>query len=309
MSEKRRDHPGFCFSHPLLLFLLVSALIPLSSAPGAIAQAGIAPVYPVFISSSVICGDREIKFSWSDVVEQRLAQIADSLRDLEQSVPDSLKFGGYRVWRSEVPDTSRMMLLREFILADTVSWTFVGDGREFADPDSLFEIRLIKTLVGYDSVYVRIRVDMDLPGPYNGTGYYYSVTYFDSLGTQRSRKADCFTYLPAHSVANQNRDIERVWVVPNPYHGSASWDVSEGKRIQFVNLPARCNVSVYTVAGDLVRVLHHPDTSYFNYGGYGGALNWNLKNNDGRDVVPGVYVFYVEGEGGEVYKGHFVIIR
>ncbi|MCX5800277.1 MAG: hypothetical protein NTX17_02675 [Candidatus Eisenbacteria bacterium] len=309
MSETRGNSSGFSLLHPFLSFLLVSVLVLCSSASGAIAQLGIAPVYPEFIWSSVVCGDREIKFSWSTVVEERLAQIADSLTGLGLTVPDSLKFGSYRVWRSEVPDTSQMMLLREFTAADTVSWTFIGDERQFADPDSVFEIRLVKTKVGYDSLYVRMRVSLDLPGPYNGVGYYYAITYHDSVGTQRSGKADCFTYLPTHAVAEQNRSAEKVWVVPNPYHGSSSWDASEGKRIQFINLPASCKVSIYTIAGDLVRVLHHPDPDYFNYGSYGGALNWNLQNENGREVVPGVYIFYVEGEGGEVYKGHFVIIR
>jgi hypothetical protein len=309
MSEERGHSLGSCLSCPSLIFLLVSALVLFSSASGAIAQIGIAPVHPEFILSSFGCGDRDITFSWSTIVEQRLTQIADSLRGLAQPVPDSLKFGGYRVWRSEVPDTSRMMLLREFTAADSVGWTFVGNVRQFADPDSMFEIKLVKVRIGYDSLYVRMRVKLDIPGPYNGVGYYYAVTYYDTTGTQRSRKADCFTYFPVHAVASQDRSIERVWVVPNPYHGSSPWDVSEGRRIQFINLPPRCKVSIYTVGGDLVNVLHHPDPDYFNYGSYGGALNWNLKNEDGREVVPGVYIFYVEGEGGEVYKGHFVIIR
>jgi len=274
-----------------------------------IAQTGIAPVHPEFILSSFIIDDRKIAFSWSDTVERRLAQVGDSLQELGQPIPGSLKFGGYKVWRGEVSDTSKMTLLREFVLADSVGWTFVGRSRQFVDPDSIIEIRLVKVKIGYDSVYVRMRINLDLPGPYDGTGYFYSITYFDSTGTQRSKKSDCFTFFPVHAVALQDRKLDRVWVVPNPYHGSASWDVSEGRRIQFVNLPTRCKVSIFTVAGDLVRVLHHPDPNYYNYGTYGGALNWNLKTENGRDVVPGVYIFYVEGEGGEVYDGHFVIIR
>jgi hypothetical protein len=309
MSEERKDFLGSGLSCPLFAILLFSAVILFSSASGAVAQTGIAPIHPDFILSSFTCGDRVIKFAWSDNVEVRLSQIADSLGGLGYQVPDSLKFGGYRVWRSEIPDTSRMMLLREFTRADSVSWTFVGNVRQFVDADSIFEIRLVKTKIGYDSVYVRMRIELSIPGPFNGTGYYYAITYYDTTGTQRSNKADCFTHFPVHAVAPQNRNLQEVWVVPNPYHGSSTWDVSEGRRIQFVNLPPRCKVSIYTVAGDLVRVLHHPDPDYFNYGSYGGALNWNLKNDDGRDVVPGVYIFYVEGEGGEVYNGHFVIIR
>ncbi len=270
------------------------------------AQVTYEPVAPQF--TTTVCGDRVVTVGWSTVVEESLSARAARLRALGQRVPDSLKFGGYNVWRSDRPDTSAMMLLRSFTKADTVSWTFRGNIRSFVDPDSIFEIRLVRARVGYDSVWVRRRVALDIPGPFNGMGYFYAVTYFDSTGTRRSAKADCFTYLPVHAVADQNSAIERVWVVPNPYHGAAAWDYSEGRRIQFVNLPARCSVSIYTVAGDLVRVLQHPDPGYFNYGSYGGALNWNLKNDNGEDVVPGVYLFHVEGEGGEEYRGHFVII-
>jgi hypothetical protein len=242
-------------------------------------------------------------------VEERLAEIGDSLRGLGQLVPDEYKFGGYKLWRGENPDTSRMMLLREFAFVDSVSWTFRGDLRQFVDPDSIFEIRLVRTQVGFDSVYVRLRVSLDVPGPFNGLGYYYAVTYFDSTGTRRSAKSDCFTYLPVHPVAEQDRNIERVWVVPNPYHGSSPWDASEGRRIQFINLPAIATVNIYTVTGELVASLQHPDPDYFNYGSYGGALNWDLTNQHGEEIVPGVYIFHAEGEGGEQYKGHFVIIR
>ncbi|MFH0777516.1 MAG: hypothetical protein V2A71_02685 [Candidatus Eisenbacteria bacterium] len=287
----------------LCVSLLIVSIF-LSPPPQASAQGSL---YPFF--TGVSCGDREVRLAWSDTVEVRLGQIRDSLRALGQPVPNSLKFGGYRLWRSETPDTLRMVLLREFTRADTVSWTFLGRVRQFVDPDSVFEIRLVKTRVGYDSVYVRLRVRLDIPGPFNGMGYYYSVTYFDSVGTQRSAKADCFTYMPVHSVAPQNRNIERVWVVPNPYHGGSPWDASEGRRIQFVNLPSVAKVSIYTVTGELVTVLNHPDLNYFNYGNYGGALNWNLTNEYGEEVVPGVYIFHVEAPDGEEYRGHFVIIR
>jgi hypothetical protein len=292
----------------LLTFLLLasaSCVLAISLiCPCVAAQDGIRPVF-----LDITCGDRIATLVWSTGVEDRLAEIADSLRALGQPVPNQYKFGGYRVWRGDTPDTAAMMLLRQFSRRDSVSWTFRGNLRQFVDPDSLFEIRLIRTLIGFDSVYVRSRVSLDVPGPFNGVGYYYSVTYFDSAGTRRSAKTDCYTFLPVHPVAEQNESIERVWVVPNPYHGSSPWDASEGKRIQFINLPPRATVKIYTVSGELVASLEHPDSDYFNYGSYGGALNWDLTNQYGDEVVPGVYVFHAEGEGGEQYRGHFVIIR
>jgi len=304
IRDSRRGSTGVSIAVVLALLACVSA----AWCSGARAQMTFEPVHPEFLST--VCGDRVISLTWSAAVEESLAARAARFKALYPGlpVPDSLKFGAYRVWRGESRDTSQMMLLREFTKADSVSWTFRGGAREFIDADSLCEIRLVWTRVGYDSVFVRMRVPLDAPGPYNGVGYFYAMTYMDSTGTQRSAKRDCYTDMPVHSVAAQNKVIERVWVVPNPYHGSASWDLSEGRRIQFVNLPPQCLVSIYTVAGDLVREIRHPDPTYFNYGNYGGALSWNLKNQDGEYVSPGVYVFMVEGTDGESYKGHFVII-
>jgi hypothetical protein len=306
MPETRSNMKMTSIQQLTLIALVFSLLAVASYCSRAEAQPTFEPVHPEFIYT--MCGDRLVSIAWSTTVEESLAARAQIFRDAGLPIPDSLKFGGYRVWRSERPDTSVMMLLREFTRADSISWTLTGNVRAFVDPDSLFEIRLVRVRVGYDSVYVRMRVALDIPGPFNGMGYFYSITYFDSMKTQRSAKEDCFLYLPVHPVADQNPDIQRVWVVPNPYHGSAAWDYSEGRRIQFVNLPATCTVSIYTVAGDLVTKLQHPDPDYYNYGSYGGALNWNLKNDNNEYVVPGVYVFLAEGEGGEAYRGHFVII-
>jgi hypothetical protein len=308
MLEERRGLIRTSTNLSVAVALAILALVSLLRSSKAQAQVTFEPVHPEFVST--VCGDRVVTLAWSTVVEESLAARVARVKALYPSlpVPDSLKFGGYRVWRGESRDTSRMMLMREFTRADSVSWTFRGSVRQFTDADSLCEIRLVKIKVGYDSFYTRIRVPLDVSGPFNGVGYFYAVTYLDSTGTQRSAKADCYTERPAHSVADQNKAIERVWVVPNPYHGSAPWDLSDGRKIHFVNLPAECKVSIYTVAGDLVREIQHPDPTYFNYNRYGGELSWNLKNQNGEYVTPGVYIFMVEGSGGETYKGHFVII-
>ena len=308
MPQERRDSRRTSHGAPAAVVLAFLACVSAAWCPGARAQVTFEPVHPEFLAT--VCGDRVVSLMWSTTAEESLASRVTRVKALYpgQPVPDSLKFGGYRVWRGESRDTSQMMLLREFTKADSVSWTFRGNVRQFVDSDSLCEIRLVWTKVGYDSAFVRMRIMLDVPGPYNGVGYFYAVTYMDSTGTQRSAKRDCYTDFPVHSVAAQNKGIERVWVVPNPYHGSATWDQSEGRRVQFVNLPAKCKVSIFTTAGDLVREIPHPDPTYFNYGNYGGAMSWNLKNQEGKDVAPGVYVFLVEAPEGETYKGHFVII-
>src|SRR5262249_32744890 len=55
-----------------------------------------------------------------------------------------------------------------------------------------------------------------------------------------------------------------VWVVPNPYRGNAAWERQPvpgdafTRHVDFMGLPrAQCRIRIYTLAGDLVRVLDH----------------------------------------------------
>jgi hypothetical protein len=41
-----------------------------------------------------------------------------------------------------------------------------------------------------------------------------------------------------------------------------------------------------------------------------GELEWDLKNDSGRTVVSGIYIYTVHSpDGGTPKKGHFVIIK
>ncbi|TPW09952.1 MAG: hypothetical protein FD129_2040, partial [bacterium] len=96
-----------------------------------------------------------------------------------------------------------------------------------------------------------------------------------------------------------------VRVVPNPFDPSdeaGRLSFRGEPRIQFINLPSPARVKIFTIAGDLIRTLENDDTD--------GTIDWNLKNADGRDVAPGVYMYVAEtGDGGQRRNGHFVIIR
>ncbi len=97
-------------------------------------------------------------------------------------------------------------------------------------------------------------------------------------------------------------NLEQVKVVPNPYIVRAGWERSafEG-RIQFVNLPPQCEITIYTVAGDRVITLqHNSDTNY---------TFWNLRNETGINVAYGVYVYVVKAPNGQKKVGRFVVIK
>jgi hypothetical protein len=104
-------------------------------------------------------------------------------------------------------------------------------------------------------------------------------------------------------------NLEQVVVVPNPYKGSAEWDTGPNdRRIHFMYVPPGATVRIYTAAGELLRVLvQDPNTAP---GGQTGELAWDLKNDQGRSVVSGIYVYSVHPTDGRTpKKGHFVIIK
>ena len=103
-----------------------------------------------------------------------------------------------------------------------------------------------------------------------------------------------------------------VFVVPNPfvYGDAAHWfGPSLPYNVEFRKLPEVCTIRIYTINGDLVRVLQHaPDSN----GNLSGTEAWNQISDSGILVSPGLYVFSVEsrvpGKEGTM-RGKFMIIR
>ncbi|HAQ62654.1 TPA: hypothetical protein DCR49_11785 [Candidatus Delongbacteria bacterium] len=117
-----------------------------------------------------------------------------------------------------------------------------------------------------------------------------------------------------------------VVVVPNPYRGDVKytemgWENIDGnytyaeeyRKIAFLNIPERCVIRIYTLAGDLCKVIAHngnseSDTPYWY--GKNGAY-WNLINDNQQAVYSGVYLFSVQDvdKKKDDFVGKFVIIK
>lgn len=159
---------------------------------------------------------------------------------------------------------------------------------------------------------------------HNGMHYFYAVTAFDhmmrdgepvGLGKYGDPSSN-FAYVVPLSDAQEAEDYcdEEVYVVPNPATSETMnpWRLlpnmgdPTGIKVEFRNLPACFStVRIYTVAGDLVEVLHHDGAD-----GHG-TLMWDLVSRNGQDVASGVYLFVVDpGDGGFARTvGKFVVIR
>ncbi|MEO0092371.1 MAG: hypothetical protein ABIK61_06655 [candidate division WOR-3 bacterium] len=108
-----------------------------------------------------------------------------------------------------------------------------------------------------------------------------------------------------------------VKVVPNPYIVTNAWETHQLERkIAFIKLPAECTIRIFTVAGDLVKVIHHKDTRTTKTSTedklqpmeLGGTEYWNLLNEHDQLVSAGVYIFHIESDIGE-QVGKFAIVR
>jgi len=121
-----------------------------------------------------------------------------------------------------------------------------------------------------------------------------------------------------------------VTVYPNPYRAEARWDQGALVRdhyLWFANLPRRCTLRIYTLAGDLVyetrfdgdtyrgenaRGLYDPrqdrDTGAPSLSG--SSFAWNLISREGQAVASGLYLFSVEDlEGGRTEQGKFLVVK
>ena len=125
--------------------------------------------------------------------------------------------------------------------------------------------------------------------------------------------SDAFTFSTHASrvdVAKARADfVERPYVVPNPYVGSASFEpglfAQKGRgerRLEFRGIPQGGTVRIYTVHGDLVQTLQQDGTDK-------GYVAWNLRTKDNLDAAPGLYIFHVEGRGVGSFVGKFAIIK
>ena len=163
----------------------------------------------------------------------------------------------------------------------------------------------------------------------NGFPYFYSVVPLsvvpgDSAATDVTLQgnpsaSNAQVVYPRGDSRNNQSD---VFVVPNPYKGSAEWDLvpreedPSGTKVTFMNLPrTKGTIHIYTVAGDLVKDLPFDGRppGDLQYGkdpviGGKGSVPWNLISRNGQKIVTGIYLYSVDTELGK-QVGRFIIIR
>ena len=114
-----------------------------------------------------------------------------------------------------------------------------------------------------------------------------------------------------YSGEHAKNNMENIYTVPDPYIAASSlepklvnMDVGRGeRRIDFVNLPSECKISIFTVSGRLVREIDHASTIE------NGRESWDLRTSDGLEVAHGIYIYYVNAPGVGSKTGKLAIIK
>ncbi|HKJ66329.1 MAG TPA: hypothetical protein VKA68_00085, partial [bacterium] len=143
-----------------------------------------------------------------------------------------------------------------------------------------------------------------------GVPFRFGVTTIDADGNESGMTA--YTYFADTAPRAASNELSEVMVVPNPFRQTSGFlDPSEDKRLEFINIPSQCTIRIYTVAGDLVRVIEHDG---FGSSAWGSSTDDNYMLTDfGWNVMPGIYIWHitshVEGHEGEERIGKLAIIK
>jgi len=152
-----------------------------------------------------------------------------------------------------------------------------------------------------------ISEDFDLIGiPQKGDVYRITTTKpFD--------RHDVFEFSMAGNIFNvqtAKRDLNDIYVVPDPYIAASTLEPrlirQSGRgqrRIDFVNLPPKCTIRIFTMSGQMVQEIDH-DSAMDN-----GREPWDMRTKDGLEVAFGIYIYHVDVQGIGEKIGRFSIIK
>lgn len=255
-------------------------------------------------------GDHSVRIEWDNLPE--------ILINAGQAGPPGGTFIGYRLYRladwrfrgSLTPPRENWAALATYGYDDDDSKVLIS---------TVTDSTLESSRIWYEQKHYPVgRYAVVDPEPLNGFDYLYHVTSVVETRTPFSGFTRVNRYESPLAVTFRERAVPRVeartnalgvWVVPNPFRGSADWDRPptlgdrHTRHLDFMGLPrARSTIRIWTVAGDHVATLDHDGT-----GGSGQAA-WNLVSRNGQEVASGIYVFTVESPVGNA-TGRFVVIR
>jgi hypothetical protein len=127
-------------------------------------------------------------------------------------------------------------------------------------------------------------------------------------------------YQPVQNdYSNASAALNLINVVPNPYYSHSGYEINQlDNRIKIVNLPPKCEISIFTQNGTLVRRIKRDVPSDNTPGTVVNpksintetSVDWDLKNMKGIPVASGIYLIHINaGSLGEKTIKWFGMLR
>ena len=268
----------------------------------------ILPTPPPSPRFRVVAREQALDFYWDN----------ESQKAYDRTSKPPQDFQGYRVYIGDSP--RNMAMVAQFDVAgDTASFN-TGFGTIALDPPVPVD--------GLQALY-----KFTVNGLRDGFKYYCAVTAFD-LGNNQIRSLE--------SARTQNQRIgvpgpqpgerpdSKPTVYPNPYRVEARWDQGKGIRehwLTFDNLPKRCTIRIFTLAGDLLFVKEFEGNTndvddargmYNRSASLGGKPTlsghqwpWDMITRQGQAIATGLYLYSVEdhASGNQRHVGKFLVVK
>jgi hypothetical protein len=239
-------------------------------------------------------------------------------------------FEGYRIYRTNPGSeltltgdlTEQLNLIADFDSAHNSYFNNTG-----------FGFIKLNTPATFEGDTTKYWYKFDFPNQLNGFQYVYTVTAYDkgdsaqNLESLESSILSNAQRIVVGTPANNNENAE-IGIYPNPYYGSAVWDGSGAKKevlrkIYFYNLPSKCEISIWSLSGDLINKLDHDGATYngsdiewfktYSDGTQkfaGGEHAWDMISREGQAIATGLYLFTVkDAVTGQIKRGKFLIVK
>ncbi len=282
----------------------------------------ILPAPPEIPRTKIVTRENAIDIYWSDNSERSIDPITQE-EDFE----------GYRVYLTKFgfDVTGPQNLLRDMVKIG--EFDLPGNGYFFETGLDAIKLTTPQTFDNDPNTYFYKYTVENVP---NGWQYAVGVTAFDRgndetnlESLESSLLANNFRAFPG-TLPNLDMDANQPFVYPNPYYAGASWEgrsnfQEESRKLIFANLPKRCIIRVYTVAGDFIDEIYHNDNYdgadirwYRTFGSEGSERNvfsggehaWDLLSENTQIISRGLYMFSVEDlETNQIKTGKFIIIK
>ncbi len=123
--------------------------------------------------------------------------------------------------------------------------------------------------------------------------YSFAVAVMDNSGGEEHFWQKDYQNLVFVTLTPAARIVENVVAYPSPFNPKTGL-------LKFANVPADATIEIYTLTGELVYTLENPTSS--------AIVEWDGKNEDGKIVARGIYIYRVKSGGDEV-RGKFAVVK